>query len=261
MTPYYEEDGITIYHGDCLEVLPSLPEVDLIVTSPPYNLVGRSSLGHYKDGERFNGGSGLWKNAKRPGGLSEGYEDHDDSMPQPEYEEWQRRVLTACWDRLNASGAIFYNHKPRINGLELWTPLVLNPGLPLRQIVIWDRSSGFNFSPTYYVPTHEWILIFAKPRFRLAAGGTGAGDVWHLTPEMHNAHPAPFPLGLPATAIETTKPSLVLDPFCGSGTTLVAAKAAGVKSIGIEKSERYCKMAVKRLAQGVFDFRAVVGPE
>ena len=70
-------------------------------------------------------------------------------------------------------------------------------------------------------------------------------------------HPAPFPLRLAALAVNTTNARLVVDPFSGSGTTLVAAKQAGRKAIGIELSERYCEIAAKRLAQGVLDFGAV----
>lgn len=106
-----------------------------------------------------------------------------------------------------------------------------------------------NFNPTAYVPTYEWIMVIAKEEFRLKSkAASGLGDVWR-EPQEPSEHPAPFPEGLPARAIETTGPGLVIDPFAGSGTTLVAAKAAGVRAIGIEKSERYCEMAVKRLAQ------------
>jgi hypothetical protein len=80
----------------------------------------------------------------------------------------------------------------------------------------------------------------------LGEGAAGLGDVWR----MHQApsrHPAPFPVDLPARAIETTSPKLVLDPYAGSGTTLLAARSAGVRSIGIEMSPRYCQMAAERL--------------
>jgi site-specific DNA-methyltransferase (adenine-specific) len=75
-------------------------------------------------------------------------------------------------------------------------------------------------------------------------------DIWRIQPEMATDHPAPFPVGLPARAIETAAPTSVVDPFAGSGSTLRAAKDAGVRAVGIEKSERYCEMAVRRLAQG-----------
>lgn len=251
---YYQDEFVTLYHGDCLDILPSLSGVDLIVTSPPYNLgsIGES-YGHYKEGQS-HGSKDKWK-AGHHDGSGIGYDAHEDAMPAAEYAEWQRDVLAACWDALSDTGAIFYNHKPRPLGPNLWTPLELNPGLPLRQIIIWARAGGMNYSPTYYVPTHEWIMVLAKPEWRLkSTGASGLGDVWRINQQPNSDHPAPFPIGIPARAIETTAPRLVLDPFAGSGTTLRAAADAGVKAIGIEKSERYCELIARRLSQGAFDF-------
>lgn len=247
--PYYEDELVTLYHADCMDVLPSLRRIDLIFTSPPYNLgvTAGGGFGHYADeaGLRQRGGGGKWTG----GALAHGYQEHDDKMPLSEYEEWQRAALRACWMTLGPAGAIFYNHKPRVQAQTLWTPLTLNPGLPVRQIITWARAGGVNFAPTHYVPTYEWIIVFAAPDWRLKSkAASGVGDVWYV-PQEPSEHPAPFPLGLPARAIESTAPKLVLDPFAGSGTTLRAAKDAGVRSIGVEKSERYCEMAVKRLAQ------------
>lgn len=254
MRPYFEADGVTLYHGDCGEVMSSLgPEFDLVITSPPYNLGvttgGGFPSGHYAPDApmRKRGGQGKWPGAA----IADGYEIHGDAMPPAEYEAWQRTVLSACWSLLTDSGAIYYNHKPRVQGGSLWTPLALNPGLPVRQIVVWKRAGGINFSPSFYCPTHEWIVVFAKPDFRLKSkGASGAGDVWEIAQESNTPHPAPFPEALPAIAIETTGARMVLDPFAGWGTTLVAAKRRGAKAVGIEINERYCEMAARRLAQG-----------
>lgn len=78
--------------------------------------------------------------------------------------------------------------------------------------------------------------------------------MWCVTPERDNPHPTPLPVELPSRSIEAVGPATVLDPFAGSGVTVVAAKRAGVRAVGIEKSERYCEMAVRRLAQGVLGF-------
>lgn len=241
-TPYYDEDGITIYHGDCREVLPALDTFDLIFTSPPYNL-GVSSGG----GLLSALGNGRWARAD----LAHGYGEHADAMDPADYVLWQKAVLIDLWAHTSESGAIFYNHKPRVQDGVLHTPFELNPGLPVRQVIVWARAGGFNFSPTFYVPTHEWIVVYARPAFRLKSKeASGAGDLWRVPQESHTKHPAPFPVSLPARAIETTGPSVVLDPFLGSGSTLVAAKAAGVKGVGIEINEAYCELAAKRLAQG-----------
>lgn len=246
---YYQDETVTLYHNDCMAVLPLLPPADLIVTSPPYNLAGSPwpHLGNWKPGDSSRGKS-KWKNGSDgSGGID--YGDHDDAMPWVEYVEWQHTVLLACWERLTEDGAIFYNHKPRVIGGQCWTPLELNPGLPLRQIVTWARAGGMNFNSTAFLPTYEWVLIFAKEAWRLKdKASSGTGDVWRIA-QQPSLHPAPFPVALPGTAIEATGPRLVIDPFAGSGSTLRAAKDAGVQAIGIEKNRDYCDMAVARLRQ------------
>lgn len=252
MTPYYEQDGITIYHGRCEDVLPSLSGVDLVFTSPPYNLgvSAGGGFGHYTDdaGMRARGGGGKWTGCA----LANGYDGHHDAMPQAEYDDWQRECLSLMWDALGPAGAIFYNHKPRVQARTLWNPLDLNPGLPVRQIITWVRSGGINFAPTHYLPTYEWIIVYAKADWRLKSkGASGVGDVWKVAQETGTPHPCPFPVGLPARAIESAGFSVVCDPFMGIGSTMRAAMDAGVCGIGIEKSEAYCEVAATRLAQGV----------
>lgn len=241
----------TVYLGDCLEIFPTLGPVDAIITSPPYNLGnttgGGMPIGHYVGDARLGkrGGSGKWSG----GELADGYGLHADNMPHDEYVAWQRRVLEACWAALKEDGAIFYNHKPRVLGGILVTPLAYNPDLPVRQIVIWARSGGINFSPAFYVPTHEWVLILAKPDFRLRdKAASGAGDVWRIHQnDGGNEHPAPFPVRLPEMILETTTAQTVCDPFMGSGTTGIACKNLGRKFIGIELEPRWFDLACRRL--------------
>jgi modification methylase len=273
--PYYSEHGITLFCGDCQKILPALHQVDLIFTSPPYNLgvttgggfAGTPASkfvrnhGHYADDAplgKARGGGGKWNG----GALADGYGVYNDAMPWPEYEAWQRDILTLCWSRLTETGAIFYNHKPRAQSCEVWLPTALNPGLPLRQIIIWARAGGINFAPTHYVPTHEWIMVFAKPGFRLRdKGASGVGDVWYVPQESDMRHPAPFPMALPARAIETTPRGVVLDPFSGIGNTLLAAKAAGRPAIGIEINPAFCEIAVDRLRQEMLPLSAPEDPQ
>ena len=229
MKPYYEQDGITIYNGDCRDVLPTLEPVDLVFTSPPYNLGGTS-------GGEFSR-------------LKEGYASYSDDLPLGEYIAWQKDCLSAMWNALSDVGAIFYNHKPICQGQVVRLPTDLNPGLPLRQIITWDRGSGFNRTLTHYVPRYEWVLMFAKPAFRINT--MSVDDVWRIPFDTGKAHPAAYPLALPKTAIASTDAQIITDPFMGSGTTLRAAKDLGRKAIGIEIEERYCEIAANRLAQGV----------
>lgn len=226
-----------VIHGDALEVMRTMPDgcIDLVFTSPPYNL------------KRANGGErgGLWNQTL----LAAGYDNYDDSRPHADYVAWQKDILNECWRLLAGNGAIFYNHKPRILDGRLRLPTELVADLPLRQIVIWNRGGGINFNPSYYLPTHEWVLILAKPDFQLKHKGNHAGDIWNTPPETNNPHPAPFPVELPLRALTTTTAQRILDPFCGSGTTGVACLMTGRQFIGIDNSAAYCDMARARLAR------------
>ena len=254
MKPYYDHDGIVIYHADNREVFSALEPAsfDLVITSPPYNLGGAPwpHLGNWKPGDGA-GGRSKWRNGSDAGAGIQ-YGAHDDAMPWQEYVSWQRETLTTLWRLITERGAIYYNHKPRVVGARVWLPLELNPDLPLRQIVVWRRAGGMNFNPTCYLPMHEWVMVFAKPAFRLRSkGASGAGDVWDIAQESNTPHPAPFPIRLPMTAIETTDARRVLDPYCGWGTTLVAAKQRRIQAVGIDKDERNCELAARRLAQDI----------
>lgn len=246
-------EGVTVYQGDCIEMLQLVEPADLILTSPPYNLGNTSGggfsgkrTGHYAEGAKLSrrGGSGKWSG----GALATGYGIHDDAMEHGEYVEWQKAVLSACWAVLTDAGAIYYNHKARVLNGHLVTPLDYNPGLPLRQIVIWARAGGINFSPTFYVPTHEWIAIFAKPDFKLRSkGASGVGDVWYIPQQSDLEHPAPFPLQLAMQAVETTPAAHVVDPFAGSGTVGVACVKLGRRFTGIELEPKWFDLACRRI--------------
>jgi modification methylase len=247
----------TLYLGDCIQVVPHVGIVDLVFTSPPYNLGNTSGggfpskkLGHYSDnaGMKGRGGQGKWSKASADGGLGHGYASYSDDKPHEEYIAWQKELVGLCWSQLSGDGAIYYNHKPRVlNGIVV-TPLAYLPSLPIRQIVMWARAGGINFSPAFYCPTHEWIVIMAKPDFRLRdKAASGAGDVWYIPQEANPDHPAPFPLRLPMTALETTRAQTVLDPFMGSGTTGVACVKKGRSFVGIEIDEGYFDLACERI--------------
>ncbi len=225
--------------GDTLEVMRSMPgeSIDLIVTSPPYNL--RNSTGNgMKDGR-----GGKWANAS----LIEGYASHSDCMDHDEYAQWQRECLTEMLRLIKSDGAIFYNHKWRVQAGRLQDRQDIVGGFPIRQIIIWKRKGGINFNRGYFLPTYEVVYLIAKPGFRLAPKASRHGDIWEFTQEMNNPHPAPFPLDLIDRIVSSTIARIVLDPFAGSGTTAVAARTLGRHFIGIDISPEYCEMAVNRL--------------
>lgn len=252
MKPTIETENYELYLGDCLEVLPHLWGIEVVITSPPYNMGNATGggltqyRGHYQadGGMAKRGGGGKWKNCF----LSNGYENFSDDLPHEQYVQWQKEVLRACWQSLSENGAIYYNHKVRIFSGIAVTPLEYNPDLPLRQIVIWERAGGINHSGAFYLPKSEWIVLLAKPDFRLKHKGAGAdGDVWRINQEFGSPHPAPFPVGLPLRILQSVSAQTVLDPFMGSGTTGVACMNLGRKFIGCEISERYFEMAAKRI--------------
>lgn len=225
--------------GDVVDVLKKIPDgsVDLIVTSPPYNLKNSTGNG-MKDGR-----GGKWANAA----LQKGYSNHDDCMPHDEYVKWQRDCLTQMMRIIPENGAIFYNHKWRVQGGLLQDRQDILKGFPVRQIIIWRRKGGFNFNPGYFVPTYEVIYLVAKPKFKLVPKANGYGDVWEFTQEMNNEHPAAFPVDLIDRIISSTTAKIVLDPFMGSGTTAISAINFGRDYIGIDLSPEYCKMAEERI--------------
>lgn len=206
--PYYEEDGITIYHGDCREILPHLPKVDLVLTDPPY--------GH---GEKWSGGT--WA---------------DNPIYQDCF-EWDGRtvgidvLLAAVAKGRNAIvwGGNYYSLPPS----RCW--------------LAWEKSSRM---PTLADFELAWTT-FDRPSKAFRED---------RNPDGKREHPTQKPLSLmhwcicfvktDATILEPY-PAYILDPFMGSGTTLRAAKDLGRKAIGIEIEEKYCELAVKRLAQGV----------
>lgn len=228
-----------IIHGDCLDILHQLPNecIDLVVTSPPYNLKNSTGNG-MKDGR-----GGKWSNAA----LIKGYENYDDCMPVEEYARWQHEVLLELVRVIKDDGAIFYNHKWRVQDGLIQDRRDIVYDVPLRQIIIWKRKGGINFNAGYFLPTYEVIYLIAKKNFKLAPHCNRYGDVWEIMQEVRNDHPAPFPVELIDRIVSSTNAQIILDPFMGSGTTAVVAAGLGRSFIGIEKSDKYCESARARL--------------
>lgn len=250
MIKYLQTSQTTLYCGDCLEVMRSLPDksINLVVTSPPYNLKGT--------------GGGTWRN--RFGGRGEGtynyrfrdgYSEFSDDMPDGEYVEWQKQVLLECWRLLADDGAIFYNHKNLHRSKKL---LKADRCIPeelqeyWRQEIIWDRSGSPNWNAAYYLPKTERIFVLAKPKWKILVNEcVGWGDIWKISPVKESDHPCPFPEEIPRRAIVSGCPEngVVLDPFCGGGTTNFVAQELGRKSIGIDIDCKYLDVAITRCSQ------------
>lgn len=257
MKPYYEDGQVTLYHGDCRDILPTLPMVDCTVTSPPYNQIGGLPTK----------GSGLWGQSAGGAGFLRAWHEagYPDSMDEYEYQEWQRDTFTQVAAITRPTGSLFYNHQLRwrdgkcLHPIEWFYPR----GWRLRQEIIWDRRCGMMFNARMFVRFDERILWFVRgDTWKWNQKSVGQGTIWHIAPEQQQQgkkHPVAYPLEIPKRCITaTTDPGdLILDPFAGSGTTLLAAKLEGRRAIGIELEEKWCEVTANRLRYGTKGAAAV----
>lgn len=248
MRPYYEEAGITIYHGDCRQIMGATELVDcadLVIADPPY---GETTLAWDR---RVDGWLTL---ALAPQMWCFGSLKFFLAQAFPEW----RHVQEIVWEKHNGSGL----HSDRFKRVH--------------EIVV-HFSRNIPWANLYHSPvytsdaTARVVRRKAKPTHHQGARGAssyvsedGGPRLMRSVLRVHSCHgeaqhPTQKPLGIMSPLIEYSCPptGLVLDPFMGSGSTLVAAKNLGRRAIGIEIEERYCEIAVKRLAQGVLDFGGV----
>lgn len=230
MRPYYEQGGVTIYHGDCREVLLGLGRhsVDLLVTDPPY---GVSWAGTMRKGDS-------------PLGLIVG---DDGTLDVP-------GVLGVAFRALRRNRHAYIFGRFDMAGLPIGGTCEL----------IWDKVIPGPSAPAHWQYQHEYITFTSHvdiPSGRARGDGRGAARLRRgtvLRYQRPNAigaqrHPTEKPVALLRELIESSSKhgETVLDPFAGSGSTLVAAFLEGRKAIGIEIEERYCEVAAKRLAQSL----------
>jgi site-specific DNA-methyltransferase (adenine-specific) len=200
MNPYYEDSHCQIIHGDCREILPQLPKVDLVLTDPPYGL-----------GDKWTGGTWgshpMYKDAKR----------------------WDRELPPGLIDEVR----IFSGNSIIWGGNYFTLP-------PSRGFLLWVK-----------VPAMDTMADseFAWTSFDHVSKAFTS----HRNPDGERQHPTQKPVSLMSWCIQyaeaRTPVKTILDPFMGSGSTLVAAKQLGKYAIGIELNERYCEIAAKRLQQ------------
>jgi site-specific DNA-methyltransferase (adenine-specific) len=258
---FYDDGQVTLFCADFRDVNLEPGSVAAVVTSPPYNV-----------------------------GLA--YDTSSDSLPWPEYwamaadaAEWTARALLVsgrAWVNTAVSvpasaGDAQSTGKARVMLAHRWAAALDAAGLALVDQVAWCSSRGAGTawgsweSPAAPNLRGDWgsVLVACLGQWDRQSGealedwrdtvGGWAGlcsTVWKLRPEHRNGHPAPFPVELARRAIRLScwPGEVVLDPFAGSGSTLLAARQLGRRAIGVEPSERYCEMAVARLAQTAFDF-------
>jgi len=227
---YYKDSYTTIYHGNCLELLPEMPKVDLVVTSPQYNL-GNNQHTRIKKTNCY-----------------------DDDMPEDLYQIEQKQILNELMAR--CSGDCFYNHQHRIKGGLLIKPdeWIDKSDWTQKQEIVWNRGTP-NFDKIRFFPRTERIYWLTQPSTKTVfINDCNLTDDWHINPIGTKAkHTRQFPLKIPMNILSCVDSKTILDPFMGSGTTLVAAKQLNRQAIGIEIEEKYCEIAAQRLSQEVLE--------
>lgn len=229
-----------VVEGTALECLRNLADdsIDISVTSPPYNKQ-RSTHGWLVQTNR--------------------YSHFNDKMPEEEYRKWQIDVLNELHRVTKPGGSVFYNHKLRWSYGKLLHPYewIFESNWDIRQEIVWDRTLAANVRGWRFWQVDERIYWLYKPignhlvGKELESRHAKMGSIWRFKPEpRQDNHPAPFPLELPLRAIYSMVGSdemVILDPFCGTGTTLVAAKLLGHHYIGFDLSPDYVEYSRKRL--------------
>ena len=216
MKPYYQDGSVMIYHGDCREVLPEITErPDLVLTDPPYMV---SKVGRHD-------------------AVDSAVEGMDDPFWILPATQQVYRVMAT-----DAFCVSFYGWRQADHFLFAWRAAGLKP---VGHLVWVKRQWGLG---SYVRSKHEsaYMLVKGTPRPNKVIA-----DVLDWQREPTKEHPTQKPVAALVPVIEAIGPRLVLDPFLGSGSTLMAARTLGVRAIGIEIDERYCEIAARRCSQEV----------
>jgi len=214
MTPYYSDAYVTLYHGDCRELLPSI-EADVVVTDPPYGYAHAS-----------NRADSAWRDEPIAGDADLAARDD----------------MLAMW----SGPAIVFGH------CKTAAPAGANA------VLVWDKglASGMGDLAMPWKPNWEHIYIIGRGFSGRRDSGVITGHTVVTWTSKGRSHPNMKPVSLMGDLIGKCPQGTILDPFAGSGSTLVAAKSLNRKAIGIEIEERYCEVAATRLRQEVLGLSA-----
>jgi DNA modification methylase len=264
--PFYDDGQVTLYCADLRAVDLPPGSVAAVVTSPPYNVgvdydMAPDALDWLAYGQLAADAAALMARALIDGGRA-----------------WVNTAVSVPAEPDPAAWAL--GCKCRVMLAQGWAATLADVGLDPVDQIAWCSMRGAGTawgsweSPAAPNLRGDWesVIVAAKGAWERPAppgmedwrdgvGGWASlcSTVWLLSPATRDGHPAPFPLELARRCVRlsTWPGEMVFDPFAGSGTTLVAARQLGRRAIGIEPSERYCQLAVDRLAQGSLDFRGV----
>ena len=241
MTPYYQDDAVTIYHGDSFDILHDLKGIGAVVTDPPYS-----------SGGAFRGDRAMKTTTK--------YVNSDTAAYRPEFagdNRDQRSFLawSAMW--LNAArvacepGAVLCSYIDW-RQLPVLTDAVQAGGWTWRNLATWWKP-GCRMQKGRFSASAEYVVYASNGP--VTEGQGSPQNVFSCAIDGDRDHIAQKPIDVMRWVLQVVPPGVViLDPFMGSGTTLRAAADCGHKAIGIEVDERYCEIAATRLSQGALDF-------
>ena len=219
MKPYYQDEHVTLYHGDCLEVDAWL-DADVLVTDPPYGVKWTPAIGGYKGKGSQTAGDRI---------------ANDDSI------EVRDAALATWGDRPYVVFGSWRAPRPaRVDHRLIWHKKGQAPGPANAAFMLQDEE--------IYIAGKGWRKSSPPLRSVIATEEARSVEVAKI------GHPTPKPVGLMETLIDRCPPGVLADPFAGSGSTLVAARNLGRKCIGVEMEEKYCEIIARRLDQYALDF-------
>ena len=226
MKPYYEDGSVTIYNGDCRDVLPTLQPVHIVLTDPPYN------VGYH-------------------------YDSYSDNMPDDEYFKWLVESIGERCVFIHYTEAVFkYAFALGVTPSKV-VAWVYHANTPKQ----WRSVAWFGCEPDLSLDGQPYRNPSDKRIQKRIAEGHSARlyDWWEIEQVKNVSHEkTEHPCQIPETLMKkilvvTPDAQVILDPFMGSGTTLRAAKDLGRKAVGIDIDERYCEIAAKRMSQVAMD--------
>lgn len=216
MSIYYQDDSVTLYHGDCLELTQWLAS-DVLVVDPPYGMAYESNMNRDR------------RNVKLGRPIAS---DGDTGVRDAALALWSGPALVfGRWNR------------PR-------------PSSTRARLIWDKRGGFMGDLSLPWGPSDEEIYVLGSGFVGRRESNVLSVQMLMSTDRERPDHPTPKPVPLMERLIEKCPPGVIADPFAGSGSTLIAARNLGRKAIGVELEERYCELIARRLAQGCFDFEA-----
>lgn len=227
MKPYYQDSAVTIYHGDCREILPTLERVDLVLTDPPY-------IHKHTDGGGFAAKANFYK-MRQLDGLSA-------FVPE---------LYIPLISKIAPSQVYFHSR----DLVEWYASYAKSNGFSY-DLHFWHKENAVPFCKNTFKSDVEYIaILYSAGRHFVNGLGQERYSKVYRSPifNTNKVHPTEKPIELMCKYITilTSIDYVILDPFMGSGTTLRAAKDLNRKAVGIEINEQYCEIAASRMSQEV----------